>query len=266
MSIEISTRVWKHSTQKGTHKLFLLALADHANGDGYCYPGIERIATWCNVTDRQARRISSDLQDAGEIVVNTGGGRNGTNEYIVTAGMTPEDIEHSAVKYFGMSKKDAFDLVSAWQQKQADSLKNPDTDVSPSDSEIETETLTPMSAPPDIQRVNPDIQGRNPDTDVSRTVINHQRTIKEPSRDDFEKHSTNVRDAIKSIFTIPQEFDWKPVELLCGEIIDTDLLIQTAHNVRALQSNPFFDFRGYSKAAHFRLALQTTRRKTGSEP
>jgi hypothetical protein len=158
VSIEISTRVWKQSRQKGTHKLFLLCLADHANGDGYCYPGIERIAEWCSVNERQGRRISADLQADGEIMVKVGGGRYGTNEYIITAGMDSEELEKTIAKYFKVGKKDAYEMVQELLKKQHDATnKNP-----------------VLEDTPVIADQNPVMQDTNPVLEDSRTVINRQ--------------------------------------------------------------------------------------------
>jgi hypothetical protein len=158
VSIEISTRVWKQSRQKGTHKLFLLCLADHANGDGYCYPGIERIAEWCSVNERQGRRISADLQADGEIMVKVGGGRYGTNEYIITAGMDSEELEKTVAKYFKVGKKDAYEMVQELLKKQYDATnKNP-----------------VLEDTPVIADQNPVMQDTNPVLEDTRTVINRQ--------------------------------------------------------------------------------------------
>jgi hypothetical protein len=158
VSIEISTRVWKQSRQKGTHKLFLLCLADHANGDGYCYPGIERIAEWCSVNERQGRRISADLQADGEIMVKVGGGRYGTNEYIITAGMDSEELEKTVAKYFKVGKKDAYEMVQELLKKQHDATnKNP-----------------VLEDTPVIADQNPVTQDTNPVLEDIRTVINRQ--------------------------------------------------------------------------------------------
>jgi hypothetical protein len=160
VSIEISTRVWKQSRQKGTHKLFLLCLADHANGDGYCYPGIERIAEWCSVNERQGRRISADLQADGEIMVKVGGGRYGTNEYIITAGMDSEELEKTVAKYFKVGKKDAYEMVQELLKKQHDATnKNP-----------------VLEDTPVIADQNPVMQDTNPVLEDTRTVINRQES------------------------------------------------------------------------------------------
>ena len=41
MSIRVMTQVWDTSEQKGSALLLLLALADHAADDGFCWPGIQ---------------------------------------------------------------------------------------------------------------------------------------------------------------------------------------------------------------------------------
>jgi len=149
------------SRQKGTNKLFLLALADHANGDGYCYPGIERISEWCEVNERQARRISAELQAVGQIYVKVGGGRFGTNEYMIAVGMTTDEMEKTLAKYFKLSKKDAFEATQDILKKQYDASNAP------------IENPVPQT-PPVLEDRNPVMQDRNPVPQDIRTVINRQ--------------------------------------------------------------------------------------------
>jgi len=42
MSIKVMSYVWEASKAKGSELLLLLAIADHAADDGYCWPGIPR--------------------------------------------------------------------------------------------------------------------------------------------------------------------------------------------------------------------------------
>lgn len=77
------TYVWDNSRQTGTALLMLLALADHANDAGQCWPMIDRIAAKCRVNRRQAQYILSALEDAGEIVIERGQGRGHPSLYTV---------------------------------------------------------------------------------------------------------------------------------------------------------------------------------------
>ena len=55
MSIAWMNYVWEHSDQKGTSLLLLLAIADHANDDGICWPSVARLAHKARTTKRQAQ-------------------------------------------------------------------------------------------------------------------------------------------------------------------------------------------------------------------
>lgn len=83
MSIKAYKAVWEHSQQSGGALVVLLALADHANDEGYCWPGIERIARYANVKERQIQRHIRALEDAGEIETRQGDGRGNTNVYYI---------------------------------------------------------------------------------------------------------------------------------------------------------------------------------------
>lgn len=75
--------VWDHSQQTGTHLLMLLALADHANDAGECWPVINRLAAKCRVNRRQARYLIKDLEEAGELRIERGQGRGHPSVYTV---------------------------------------------------------------------------------------------------------------------------------------------------------------------------------------
>jgi len=50
MSVKAMAWVWKQPDIRGTSKLVLLALADCANDDGGCWPGIKTIAKKCGIS------------------------------------------------------------------------------------------------------------------------------------------------------------------------------------------------------------------------
>ena len=65
--------VWHNSQQTGSALLVLLAIADHANDDGICWPSVARLARLARVSERQCQRLISQLVDAGELAVERGG-------------------------------------------------------------------------------------------------------------------------------------------------------------------------------------------------
>lgn len=81
MSIYVQSKLWEHSTQKGSSLLLLLAIADHADDNGRAYPSIDRLASKTRLSRRQVQALSSDLQNSGDLVVEENCGPNGCNIY-----------------------------------------------------------------------------------------------------------------------------------------------------------------------------------------
>lgn len=73
MSIEVMTRVWKHSRHKEGTLLVLLAIADFANDDGVAFPSMKTIAKKARMTIRNAQLAVRRLERGGELVVTIGG-------------------------------------------------------------------------------------------------------------------------------------------------------------------------------------------------
>lgn len=69
MSISHMNLVWKHSTQGGTRRLLILAIADYADDSGFAWPGQVALARKCKVSRRQVIRLISDVEAAGELLV-----------------------------------------------------------------------------------------------------------------------------------------------------------------------------------------------------
>jgi hypothetical protein len=83
MGIEITKWAWRQSTPTPTSKLVLLALAEHADQHGVCWPSQARLATMCMVSDRQIREILQKLKFAGLLKMHarSGAGRKTSNLY-----------------------------------------------------------------------------------------------------------------------------------------------------------------------------------------
>ena len=67
-----------------THRLLLLALADHADDDGRCYPSLSRLCRRTGLTERAVRKNLRDLEAAGHLRTEVGTGPKGSNTYHVT--------------------------------------------------------------------------------------------------------------------------------------------------------------------------------------
>ena len=87
MSIHAMTTVWQRSTASGSTLLLLLALADHANDSGQCYPAIETLAAKTRMSERQTIRIIQAAEQLGELT--TQRNANKANHYTITPAGQP---------------------------------------------------------------------------------------------------------------------------------------------------------------------------------
>jgi hypothetical protein len=91
MSIRVMTSVWDDPyTQTHSELLVLLALADWANDDGYCWPTISALAAKSRLSERAVQQILGRLTATGRIERISGGGRGHANEYRVLISRKPE--------------------------------------------------------------------------------------------------------------------------------------------------------------------------------
>ena len=69
MSREHRERVWQNKQLRGGKLLVMLALAEHANTDGACWPGTALLMEETRLCDRQLRRVLNELEKSGLIVI-----------------------------------------------------------------------------------------------------------------------------------------------------------------------------------------------------
>lgn len=62
-------KVWTHSKAGGNALLVLLALADHADDDGRCWPGMKRLAARTRTSVPTVRRAIHELEAIGELTI-----------------------------------------------------------------------------------------------------------------------------------------------------------------------------------------------------
>jgi len=80
VSIEAVRHVLEQSKTKGAQRLILLVIAEHADRNGHAWPSVETIARLANCSQRFVKRTIAKL-DAGELVLERGGGRGRSNRY-----------------------------------------------------------------------------------------------------------------------------------------------------------------------------------------
>lgn len=69
MSVRATSAVWEHSLMEGSHRLVMLALADHADDAGRCWPGHARLAVKCRVSRDTIKRAVADAERSGELEI-----------------------------------------------------------------------------------------------------------------------------------------------------------------------------------------------------
>ena len=89
MSIRIMAAVFDLPDMGPTHRLIMLALADHADDAGRCYPSLARLARRTGLTDRAIRTNLRQLEYAGQIRVEKQAGPKGCNVYFLTPQEAP---------------------------------------------------------------------------------------------------------------------------------------------------------------------------------
>lgn len=83
MSIKIMSAVWEYGPDDKSELLVLLALADHANDAGECWPSMARIGSKSRMAERSARRVVRELEAKKYLKTELGGGRGGANKYTI---------------------------------------------------------------------------------------------------------------------------------------------------------------------------------------
>ena len=85
MSVRICARVWE-SDLAGSDLLLMLALADHADDEGVCWPSVPKVAVKARMSERTAQRSIARLSAAGLLAVDRAAAPGGANRYTVMPG------------------------------------------------------------------------------------------------------------------------------------------------------------------------------------
>jgi hypothetical protein len=118
MSIRTMNRIWDTQTSPGTHRLLLMALADRADEDGICWPGVDYLSSKVQVKVRQVQKMLRDLESTGELFVQINRGRGRTNQYFVTVGLPDDEFLRILQKRLKYSADDALKILSGLIEKR----------------------------------------------------------------------------------------------------------------------------------------------------
>jgi len=118
MSIKRMSAVWDFSQAKGSHLLLLLAIADHADDDGFAWPGTSRLADKTRMSGRHVHRMVNYLEDCGELYVEQlQSGDN--NRYIVLTGLATSEISKTLSLRFKKSPAEIAQILKQIEAKKA---------------------------------------------------------------------------------------------------------------------------------------------------
>ena len=204
MSIKIITSVWDKSQHKGNNLLALLALADNANDDGYCWPGLDNIAQRTRVSRQTAIRCIARLEETAELFVSHN--RRHGNKYLVIVNCNDEHIKNALEKYFKMTPEDiqqALYAINDLRVKcQNDTYQIDTSEVNPSSHEkshsCDTSEVNPSSQEPSSNRQKkPSKETTQPHIAIIDAYWQGLPGGK-PVRDTYERHvklASQMRDA-----------------------------------------------------------------------
>ena len=205
MSIKCTSRVWDHSAASGTELLVLLAISDHAHEDGTgAYPSVDTLATKCKISRRSVQRYLKNLSENGELKIEYGKGRNGTNMYTVLSGLLPANSkqEMKRICYMCSCEESEDNILDAHHRVPGDDDTLIDlcrschvrlhqligTDIQSLGTDAGGDRLTPPTHRGDKMGEGGDVSGSSGVTGVSpKPSVNRQ----EPSvkRDSSDKHT-----------------------------------------------------------------------------
>jgi len=167
VSIRIMSAVWDDASYEGGTLLVLLALADWANDEGYCWPSVGAIAKKVRLSTRQVHRILKQFEDEDVIAIERGGGRSVSNRYRLNMQnilATPNSVERSTETVTPVSVKPktvtfAIETVT-WASQNSDIC----------DSAIRKNRQEPSIEPSGASALFPEVSSNSKETDLENAL------------------------------------------------------------------------------------------------
>jgi hypothetical protein len=118
MGKEARDRVWSMSRYGGSHLVLLLALAERADADGFCWPGKDELQQRCRCKERNLQKLLREVEEGGELFSECAGGRHKTPRYFLTVGLDSAAIERVLAERFEMSQTEATAMAGTIGERQ----------------------------------------------------------------------------------------------------------------------------------------------------
>ncbi|MDW5266925.1 MULTISPECIES: helix-turn-helix domain-containing protein [Acidobacteriaceae] len=220
--------------------LLYLALADHANEDGACYPSVERLAMWCRQDSRNTRRNMPKLARAGWVKVVKVGRRK---EYVL-------DVPKLCLSALESGIKLSSEELSFLARKIPGKMSAMEQSATPStpDNMSAVTTASAHSTPDKMSAIQPSIPDIHvaryrtftssiPDIDVTNT--GHSRhPYREPLRTVIEPSRGTVTETNNSPATVGDTSETTLAKAMLERlaIISTDKILRLAAEAIRLQA------------------------------
>lgn len=183
MSIKCMTRVWEQTPKKikGSQLLLLLAIADHAHDSGRAWPGIETLAGKIRMSARHTMRMLDELEGEGVLYIDR---RGYVNQYLVTVGLTDDEITSILISDFNLTPMEAHIALNDIRFPSEKTAKHGDK-MSPcldeKHGDILSNMVTSCQEDGDISNKHGDILSEHGDIPVTLTIRTMKKPEEEPS-------------------------------------------------------------------------------------
>ncbi len=74
LSVKIQADIWKHSKQKGSALLIMLAIGDFSDDEGMAFPSVKTLASKTKLSERGVQYLLKQLEKSGELSIEHGAG------------------------------------------------------------------------------------------------------------------------------------------------------------------------------------------------
>lgn len=158
MSVQASSWVIEHSKSKGSARLVLLMIANHAHADGTnAFPSVTTLAKECLMSDRQITRIIQALEASGELQIDRSAGRRSHRYSLLLMTSNPDKMSPLPVPNHDKLSGLNGDKMSGLEAGNPDiSGSNPDIAMSYEPSLEPKERNTPSGALCAVSPTSPD--------------------------------------------------------------------------------------------------------------
>lgn len=89
MSIEVSAEVWRHSKQRGSRLLLLVAIADYCNAEGWAWPSIKSLCQRTRMGERYVQKMLQEIKEDGELEIRARSNEKGQQSNFYRVRITP---------------------------------------------------------------------------------------------------------------------------------------------------------------------------------